>query len=113
LYVLQQQVIKVARDHDCPHAHAMRANTGFYRDWMLPKLRAYCALQGWEQPTVLSLGEDGLPPTEVPELYGRGEAQAQGQEQARTETEKSESETRAETGAEMRAEMGAEIPLPL
>jgi len=61
LYVLQQQVIKVANHYDCEHAQRIRADTEFYRDWLLPKFRHYCAHRNWQQPTIASLGADGLP----------------------------------------------------
>lgn len=63
LYFFQKQVIKVSKDPNCTHAHRIRENTDFYRNWMLPKLRNICALKGWEQPNVLSLGTEGIPST--------------------------------------------------
>lgn len=39
LYFMQRQAKKVAEDYDCKHAQRIRADTGFYRDWLLPKIR--------------------------------------------------------------------------
>jgi hypothetical protein len=41
LYRMQQQVMKVIKDANCQHAQRIRSNLGFYRDWLLPKLRYY------------------------------------------------------------------------
>jgi hypothetical protein len=38
LYRMQQQVMKVIKD---ANAQRIRSNLGFYRDWLLPKLRYY------------------------------------------------------------------------
>lgn len=39
LYLFQRQVMKIAQDVHSLHAHRIRENTAFYRDWLLPKLR--------------------------------------------------------------------------
>ncbi len=39
LYMIQRQTAKVQTDHQCGHAQQIRSNHGFYRDWLLPKLR--------------------------------------------------------------------------
>ncbi len=30
--------------------------------------RAYCALRGWDQPTILSMGADGAPPEVIKQM---------------------------------------------
>jgi hypothetical protein len=39
LYLLQQQAIKVKSNPDCKHAARIKADSTFYRDWVLPKFR--------------------------------------------------------------------------
>ena len=39
LYLLQQQAIKVKNNPDCKHATRIKADSMFYRDWVLPKFR--------------------------------------------------------------------------
>ncbi|EJK43974.1 hypothetical protein THAOC_37531, partial [Thalassiosira oceanica] len=34
------------------HARRMREDVTFYRDWLLPKFRAYCEAKGWNMPPV-------------------------------------------------------------
>eukprot|EP01032_Pedospumella_encystans_P032587 gene32587-36793_t len=61
LYMIQRQTVKVQHDDQCNHAQRIRNNHAFYRDWLLPKLRHYCDVKGWLQPTIKALGTDGLP----------------------------------------------------
>mmetsp|Transcript_26097 Transcript_26097/g.28462 ORF Transcript_26097/g.28462 Transcript_26097/m.28462 type:complete len:217 (-) Transcript_26097:152-802(-) len=61
LYLFTKQAIKASKDPNCSHAQRIREDTEFYRDWLLPKLRAYCDLKGWEQPVIESLGPYGIP----------------------------------------------------
>jgi hypothetical protein len=65
LYYFQKQVMKVSQDHQCTHAHRIRDNKEFYSTWLLPKLRAFCELRHWEQPVIVSIGEDGQVPVSV------------------------------------------------
>jgi hypothetical protein len=44
LYLIQEQVKKIQSDSNCSHAKQIKANVGFYRDWLLPKLRYSCLL---------------------------------------------------------------------
>lgn len=41
-----------------PHARRMREDTAFYRDWLLPKFKAYCEEVDWEMPTVAAFEVD-------------------------------------------------------
>ena len=58
------------QDPQCSHALRIRSNLDFelfnckvrsFYDVIVCH-RHYCDMKGWEQPTILSLGEDGLPP---------------------------------------------------
>ena len=53
LYLIQRQAQYVhEQNHDCPHARRIRENTDFYKEWLLPKLTAVCAKNGWDVPQV-------------------------------------------------------------
>ena len=59
LYLLYAQI---ANNDDSPYREYIRANRGFYVHWLLPRIRAYFDHQGWMQPLIRCLGEDGYPP---------------------------------------------------
>lgn len=63
MHFFQTKVKKVAADPESSHGQRVRANPEFYVKWLLPKLREYCDLRGWDQPAIVCLGADGLPST--------------------------------------------------
>jgi hypothetical protein len=61
LYLFQRQAARVSADPSCEHAVRIQSNRLFYRDWLLPKIRSLCASMDWTQPTISSLGDEGIP----------------------------------------------------
>lgn len=51
---------QIVSNPDCKHGVNIRKNTEFYVDFLLPRVRAYCQLKGWEQMTISVLREVGL-----------------------------------------------------
>lgn len=54
-------VIKIVNNDDSPYRAFIQENRGFYVEWLLPRIRAYFDHQGWTQPVIACLGEDGYP----------------------------------------------------
>lgn len=46
---------------DSPHARAILDNIKFYTEFLLPIIRSYCQMKGWEQVPVAVLGSAGIP----------------------------------------------------
>eukprot|EP01038_Epipyxis_sp_PR26KG_P018265 gene18265-25700_t len=55
LYQFYKQVKSVQNNPNCEHANRIRTNKEFYQEWLLPKLRNYCEVKGWDPPIVSSL----------------------------------------------------------
>ena len=53
--------IQIANNDASPYRAFIQANRGFYIQWLLPRMRAYFDHQGWLQPVIRCLGEDGFP----------------------------------------------------
>jgi formylmethanofuran dehydrogenase subunit B len=52
---------QVSQSPNSPHAIAIHENIQFYTEFLLPIIRSYCQMKGWEQVPVLVLGEAGVP----------------------------------------------------
>jgi hypothetical protein len=52
LYFFQNKVKQVIKHPEGEHGNRIRKNPAFYRDWLLPKLEAFCIHRGWEPPSV-------------------------------------------------------------
>lgn len=61
---ITKKAIRAAKDKNSVYAEAIVADAPFYRDWMLSKLKEYCALKGWDVPRVLAL--ENLPAPSFP-----------------------------------------------
>jgi hypothetical protein len=60
LYILTRQALHIAGGtEDTSYEDKIRANVGFYVDWLLPKFRGYMTHRGWEQPIIRCLGVHG------------------------------------------------------
>jgi len=72
--------------HHSPYGEAIAANPGFYRDWLLVKLYAYCDFKGWERPLVEALARAdrarasilSLPTHREDEKSGKGQGKGGG-----------------------------------
>lgn len=51
---------QIETNEDSPYRECIKANPEFYLKWVLPKLRRYINHNGWKQPDIACLGEDGI-----------------------------------------------------
>lgn len=114
LYLLQTQAAKVHSDPDCKHAARMRDNEQFYKNWLLPKFRDYCAFRGWPQPTISALRAAGLAPSHWPApQYQQEEEEEQEEEGADTvATGVEDRQAAVEGGLSLEADAVRASPMP-
>jgi hypothetical protein len=60
LSLLLTSLQQIETNEDSPYRECIKSNPEFYLHWILPKLRKYIAHNGWKQPDIACLGEDGI-----------------------------------------------------
>jgi hypothetical protein len=70
--------VQIVNNEDSPYRTYILENRGFYVQWLLPRIRAYFDHQGWDQPVIACLGEDGYPDGHPKKKGGAGEGSRRG-----------------------------------
>lgn len=58
LLSMQQQVKRIMEDPSCRHGQRIRQDKHFYTDWLLKKVKLFCAFRGWEIPQINCLNSE-------------------------------------------------------
>jgi hypothetical protein len=51
---------QIETNEDSPYRECIKSNPEFYLRWVLPKLRSYINHNGWKQPDIACLGDEGI-----------------------------------------------------